>query len=102
MLGSQNLHYDEQGCLRFVENKLVSVLVDSFEYEGYKGLNALSLYWQVNNIPQEHYEQITRLIGYSVSGWEGLSTTDDETWKTASAHVEEFQQYWNGGEEEDE
>lgn len=93
MLGSQNLYYDQHGCLRFVENKLVSVLIDHFKYDGMSGLNALSLYYQVNNIPVGYYEQITRLIGYSVSGWGGLSTTDDETWKTVNQQVEAFELY---------
>ncbi|AUR93404.1 hypothetical protein NVP1187O_091 [Vibrio phage 1.187.O._10N.286.49.F1] len=94
MLGNQNLHYDDHGVLRFVENKLITKLIDHFEHEGMKGLNALSYYYQVNNIPTEHYEQITRLIGYSVSGWEGLSTTDDQTWGTVMKHVEEFEDYY--------
>lgn len=91
MLGTQNLHVDDYGTLRFKENLLVSKLVDSFEYEGYKGLNALSLYYQVNEIPVDHYEQITRLIGYSFSGWGGLSTTSDEDWEVVSKQVEEFE-----------
>ena len=91
MLGKQELHIDTHGTLRFKENLLVSALIDNFEYEGSKGLNALCHYWQVNDVPVENYEQITRLIGYSVSGWGGLSTTSDEDWEVVSKQVEEFE-----------
>lgn len=70
----------KDGVQRFEENLLVSVLIDNFEYEGSTGLNALSRYYQINNIDEKHYEQITQLIGYSVGGFGGLSTTSDETW----------------------
>jgi len=70
----------KDGIQRFEENLLVSALIDNFKYEGSTGLNALSLYYQINNVDEKHYEQITQLIGYSVSGFGGLSTTSDETW----------------------
>lgn len=78
----------DDGVLRFKENTLVTVLVDNFKYEGMTGLNALSLYYQVNNIPVEEYSQITQLIGYSVSGWCGLSTTSDEEYYAVQDRVE--------------
>ncbi len=81
MLGKQNIVEDKGGVVRFEENLLVTALVDNFEYQGSKGLNALSIYFQVNNIPKDHYSQITQLIGYSISGWESLSTTSDEEWE---------------------
>lgn len=80
MLGLQNIIDDCNGRKRFEENLLVSMLVDNFTYGGSKGLNALSLYFQINNMPVEHYSQITQLIGYSISGWGTLSTTSDEDW----------------------
>ncbi|AUR87586.1 hypothetical protein NVP1101O_175 [Vibrio phage 1.101.O._10N.261.45.C6] len=82
MLGLQNIIKDVNGVDRFEENLLVSALIDQFEFNGSKGLNALSIYFQVKGIPVEHYSQITQLIGYSVSGWGGLSTTSDEDWET--------------------
>ena len=90
MLGKQELHIDKHGTLRFKENLLVSMLVDNFEYGDYTGLNALSFYYQTNDIPVEHYEQITRLIGYSVDGWSNLSTTDYKSWEIVNDQVEEF------------
>lgn len=78
----------EDGVLRFKENTLVTMLADNFKYEGMTGLNALSLYYQVNNIPVEEYSQITQLIGYSVSGWGGLSTTSDEEYYAVQDRVE--------------
>lgn len=51
MLGKQELHIDAHGTLRFKENLLVSALIDNFEYEGSKGLNALCHYWQANDVP---------------------------------------------------
>jgi len=78
MLGVQDVYTDEKGVERFKENLLVSMLIDNFEYNGLKGFNALSVYYQVNDIPEENYSQITQLIGYSLSGWHTLSTTSDE------------------------
>jgi len=78
MLGVQDVYTDDNGVERFKENLLVSALIDNFEYKGSKGLNALSIYYQVNGIPEEHYSQITQLIGYSVCGWHCLSTTSEE------------------------
>ncbi len=43
-------------------------------------MNGLSLWCQINGIDEKYYEQLTQLIGYSVSGFGTLSTTTEETW----------------------
>ena len=85
----QNVITDNKGTKRFEENPLVSTLIDNFTYEGMTGLNALSLYYQINSVDEKYYEQITQLIGYSVSGFSGLSTTTDETWSKVMDSMDE-------------
>lgn len=60
----QPIVQDEHGVVRFKENKIVRDLVDS----GKLDLNATAHY------PFEDRSQLSQLIGYSVSGWGGLST----------------------------
>lgn len=89
MLGKQNIIKDINGRDRFEENLLVGVLVDNFKYKNMSGLNALSFYYQANGVAEEHYSQITQLIGYSISGWGTLSTTTDEDWEEIQKVLEE-------------
>ena len=60
----QKQHIDDQGVKRFVENKLVSWLIDQLP----GGLNSLSKQFYDGDHHEDDYDQILQLIGYSVSG----------------------------------
>ena len=61
----QHIRMTSSGVVRFVENKIVSHLLDN--YPG--GLNALKVQFY-NEV--DDYEQLMMLIGYSVSGFRDL------------------------------
>ena len=63
---------------RFVENKIVSKLLDMCQEAGY-GLNQIA----VENFTNEERMQFAQLIGYSLSGFADLSYVDDETYGAA-------------------
>ena len=65
------------GVLRFKENKIVRYLLEKGPFD----LNFLA----VQGFSQEDHEQFAQLIGYSKSGWSGLSYVSDETWERAAA-----------------
>ena len=71
----QPLAADEHGTIRFKENKIVNFLTKQF------GLNELA----AMDFPQEDWEQLAQLIGYSLSGFGDLSYVRDATWETADA-----------------
>lgn len=64
----QNVHIDDNGIRRFVENELIRRLVDA--YPG--GLNSLIIQAKDRGKDGlEDYDQLLQLIGYSVDGfWE--------------------------------
>lgn len=64
---------------RFEKNPIVDMLVDNFN------LNELSVWWQVNDIPQKYVEQIAQPIGYSIGGYSELSCVSDESVDSAVA-----------------
>ena len=68
----QKIVLTESGVVRFTENQIVSRLVEA--YPG--GLNAIRREFY-NNV--DDYEQLTMLIGYSVSGFGDLSTSRART-----------------------
>lgn len=68
----QKIAMTESGVIRFVENEIVSHLLEA--YPG--GLNAIARKFRDN---REDYEQLTMLIGYSVSGFGDLSTSSRRT-----------------------
>ena len=65
---------------RFVENKIVSRLLD----EGGIDMNDIACW----DIPQQDRIQFAQLIGYSVSGFGSLSYVDDETYDAAEQIAE--------------
>ncbi len=58
---------------RFKKNLIVDFMVEKF------GLNNLA----IMDFPQEDWEQLAQLIGYSLSGFSELSYVRDETYDTA-------------------
>lgn len=78
----QPLTKDEDGVLRFQANKLVDALLEHGRTTGF-GLNELCTKFN----PSEHgadWQQLSQLIGYSLSGYGSLSYVDDEAYNTAS------------------
>lgn len=69
----QPFDLDASGVIRFKENKIVSFLLEKGPYD----LNKLSMM----DFTQEDREHFAQLIGYSKSGWSGLSYVSDETWQ---------------------
>ena len=61
------------GILRFKKNAIVDFLTEG-------RLNELS----AMDFPQEDWEQLAQLIGYSLSGFGDLSYVSDETYETAT------------------
>jgi len=70
----QPLANDKQGVLRFKPNKIVEFLAEG-------KLNELARM----DFPQEDWEQLAQLIGYSLAGYGSLSYVTDETYATAEA-----------------
>ena len=73
----QPLEKDKHGTIRFKENKIVRYLLDN----GGIDLNRLAVLDFDNN----DREQFSQLIGYSLSGFGGLSSTTNETYYAAEA-----------------
>jgi len=71
----QPLSVDKEGVLRFKENKIIRYLLD----KGGVSLNDLA----VLNFSDNDREQLSQLIGYSLSGFGDLSHVSDETYHAA-------------------
>lgn len=69
-LPNQPTHYVD-GVRRFVKNRIVEYLLDNGPFD----LNDII---RLEDITDEEHAQFAQLIGYSVSGWEGLSYVTDE------------------------
>lgn len=82
----QNIYLGEDGIARFVENKIVSRLVGC--YPG--GLNELFTASDAGGEGREDYEQLMMLIGYSVSGFGDLSTSDPDRVSAADNTADEL------------
>jgi hypothetical protein len=74
MLPIQPIYTDEHGTERFRSNEIVEYLLE----KGGIDLNTLARM----DFPQDSWEQFAQLIGYSVSGWSGLSYVTNDTYKT--------------------
>ena len=68
----QPLEQDKDGIIRFKENRLIRFLLDSHPNQN---LNSLSIRDQQGECNKGDYTQLMQLIGYSVSGYGGLSTS---------------------------
>lgn len=72
----QPISDDENGVQRFVENRIVSKLLDA----GPLDMNDLA----IMDFSQQERIQFAQLIGYSVSGFGSLSYVDEETYGAAA------------------
>jgi hypothetical protein len=73
--GMQPIHTDKHGTVRFKPNPLVRYLLDA----GGINLNDIAIYAAETNVSEEHQMQLAQLIGYSVSGYGGLSYVTEES-----------------------
>lgn len=72
----QPIHTDEHGVIRFKANAIVRFLLDNGGYN----LNQIACM----GFPQEDYEQLMQLIGYSLSGFGDLDCASVDTFETAA------------------
>lgn len=79
----QPIEIDGEGIARFKRNAIVTFLLDWASPRGID-MNALS----IMPFTSEDRSQFAQLIGYSVSGWGGLSYTDPDEAEKADAAVE--------------
>lgn len=77
----QPAEVDSEGVRRFKANSIVRHLLDN----GGMDLNHLALL----GFPDEDWRQFAQLIGYSVSGWSGLSYVDGDSAAAARRMIEE-------------
>jgi hypothetical protein len=73
----------EHGVTRFKENKIVNFLLDNGGYD----LNRLC----TMGFPEEDWEQLMMLIGYSFSGFGDLSRVSNKTYARARRKYEAYQ-----------
>lgn len=78
----QPVFHDEHGVVRFKENKIVRYLLDN----GGIDMNRIAIL----GFDQNDQEQFAQLIGYSVSGFGGLSYVSDDVYNAADELVEKL------------
>lgn len=83
----QPLVTDEDGVVRFKQNRIVQYLLDS----GHVDLNALARHVAHGLFDPWEWEQLNQLIGYSVSGF-GDGNHRPETVQEADAAVEQLRE----------
>ena len=83
----QPLELDDQGVLRFKSNKLVDALLDHGQATGL-GLNELRFKYHGPEYADD-WQQLSQLIGYSLSGYGELSYVSDYTYGVAAKMNEE-------------
>lgn len=79
----QPLVEDEQGVIRFKENKIVSYLLDN----GGIDMNQLA----VKDFSEDDRRQFAQLIGYSLSGFGSLPYVNEDTYDAAERMLEDGQ-----------
>ncbi len=72
----QPLGQDEDGVIRFKQNKIVRFLLEMGQFD----MNKLAMM----NFSNEDRTQFAQLIGYSRSGFGDLSYVSDEAWEVAT------------------
>ena len=77
----QPLVKDDKGVLRFKENAIVRYILDN----GGRDLNDLA----VMDFSDDDRQQVAQLIGYSLSGYGGLSYVSDDAYGIAATMVED-------------
>ncbi len=75
----QPLYKDEDGVVRFKENKIVNFLYDWASNKG-MGMNTLVMM----EFSQDDREQFLQLIGYSLCGFSEIQYVRDDTYERAS------------------
>lgn len=78
----QPLVTNRNGVTRFLENKIVSALVDFSSAHGF-GLNEIAK----GSYSREDHQQLAQLIGYSLRGYSELGYVDDDAYNAARIMV---------------
>lgn len=68
---------DARGVERYVENKIVAMLVHSHQGMAGGSLNDLCIRVQQGEFEAEDYNQVLQLIGYSVDGYQDARLSPD-------------------------
>ena len=84
---NQPIVIDPHGVARFMENKLVRMLLDHGTKTG-MGLNELAVLSSEHGVSRNDWQQLAQLIGYSVNGYGDLSYADGRTVAAADRKVE--------------
>lgn len=66
------------GVIRFKKNKIVDWMLEEGTRRGLFDLNKLYLDVQRGQFSKDDYDQLMQLIGYSVSGYGGLDTSNKQ------------------------
>lgn len=88
----QKIVLDSNGTSRFQENKIVSFLLDQYK----PNLNGIATLFASGH--REDYEQLMMLIGYSVSGFGDLSSSNRRRVATADRIAEKMTHHNRSGE----
>lgn len=73
---------DDDGVVRFKVNRVVRWMSDRLKERGI-GLNEIFIAHDPRGDDRDDYQQLMQLIGYSVSGYGDLSTSDPEIVRAA-------------------
>jgi hypothetical protein len=90
LLPDQPMHVDDEGVVRFVENRIVSHMLDLLQNAKIFDLNILSGMVNRGFFTREEYAQFSQLHGYSVSGFGDLSQVPLEIVDRCDAGAEKF------------
>jgi hypothetical protein len=80
----QPVVWDGHGVVRFQANPIVDFMLDALSERGIS-LNELARMSAAKGWTNNDWEQLSQLIGYSVSGFADLSYVRDSTWNRAHA-----------------
>lgn len=83
----QPLVVDPYGVVRFMENRMVSYLLDAARRSGVD-LDALASMRVAGHFTDAEAQQLSQLIGYSVSGYGELSYVNEEDLQRVDEAVE--------------
>lgn len=82
---------EEDGVLRFERNPIVEMLVDR------AGMNEIAIWCADRETDPKYQEQLAQLIGYSTSGYCGLSYVSDASQIRVERAIKAFNDRLNGG-----
>lgn len=87
----QPIVIDDRGVYRFLENRIISRLVDHGRRTGY-GLNEIAHDFHNGIFNVDEQMQLSQLIGYSIEGYGTLSYVSDESYEEALEQKNKLQE----------